>query len=114
MKSSDVAIATLDVYYRFSSWSVGMRLFDLILEAFGSVARIQYFFKKLFFIFFVVRNYLVGPAVVFRIDSVLIGEQRVVLVDYRCIEDREYTVFGRQFDSDCSEVNFGDRIEIDL
>ncbi len=71
-----------------------MRSFDLVLEAFENIARIQYFFEKLFFIFFVVRNYLVVPAVVFRIDSVLAGERGVVPADYRYIEDKKYTVFG--------------------
>ena len=38
VEGSDVAVAALDVYCRFSSSSVGIRPFDPILKAFGSIA----------------------------------------------------------------------------
>ncbi len=113
IESNYVVIITLDVHCRFPSWSVGIQPFDLILEAFENIARIQYFFEKPFFIFFIVRNYLVGPAVVLQIDNVLAGEYRVVLTDYRYIEDGEYTAFGQQFDNNRSEIDFGDKIKVD-
>src|SRR6266699_4627103 len=99
VENSNVVVTVLDVHYRFLNWSVKMRSFDLVLEAFENIARIQYFFEKLFFIFFIVLNYLVGPSVVLQIDNVLVGEYRVVLTDYRYIEDGEYTAFGQQFDN---------------
>jgi len=71
-----------------------MQPFNPILEVFGNVARIQYFLEKPFLIFFVIRNYPIGPAVVLRIDSVLVEKRGVVPVDYRHIEDKEYTAFG--------------------
>ena len=114
VEGSDVAVAALDVYCRFSSWSVGIRPFDPILKAFGSIAWIQYFFEKPFLISFVVWNYPVGPAVVFQIDNVLAGERGVVPADYRRMEDREYTAFGRQLDNDRSEIDFGDGVGADL
>ena len=91
-----------------------MQPFNPILEVFGNVARIQYFLKKPFFTSFVVRNYPVGSTVVLRIDNVLAGERGIVPADYRYIEDGEYTAFRRQFDSDRSEIDFGDRVKADL
>ncbi len=91
-----------------------MRPFDPILKAFENVARIQYFFEKLFLISFVVRNYFIGLTVVLRIDSVLAGEYGIVPADYRYIEDRKYTMFGQQFDNDRSKVDFGDGVGADL
>ena len=52
--------------------------------------------------------------VIFRIDSVLAGERRVVSIDYRYIEDGEYTAFGRQFDNDRSKIDFDDKVKADL
>ena len=113
VEGNDIAIATLNVHYKFLSWSVKIRPFDPILEAFGSVARIQYFLEKPFLTSFVVRNYPVGSVVVLRIDNVLAGEHRVVPTDYQYIEDGEYTAFGQQFDNDRSKVDFSDRVEAD-
>ncbi len=95
IEDSDIAVTTLDVHCKFSSWSVEIQPFDFILEAFGNITRIQYFFEKPFFISFVVRNYLIGPAVILQINSVLTEEQGVVPADYRRIENGEYTAFGR-------------------
>ena len=95
IESSDIAVATLDVHYKFLSWSVKMQPFDPILEAFGNVARIQYFLEKPFFTSFVVRNYFVGLTIVLRIDSVLAGKRKVVPIDYRHIKNKEYTIFGQ-------------------
>ncbi len=93
VEGSDVVVAALDVHYKFLSWSVKIRPFDPILEAFGS--------------------YPVGSVVVLRIDNVLAGEHRVVPTDYQYIEDGEYTAFGQQFDNDRSKVDFSDRVEAD-
>ncbi len=114
VKDSDVVITVLDVYYKFPNWSVEIQPFDPILKVFKNIIRIQYFFEKPFLISFVVRNYSVGPAIVFWIDSILAGEQRVVLADYRYIEDGEYTAFGRQLDSNRSKIDFGDKVKADL
>jgi len=114
IESSDIAVATLDVHYKFLSWSVKIRLFDLILKAFESIIRIQYFLEKPFFTFLVVQNYPVGPTIVFRINSVLVEKRGIVLMDYQYIEDGEYTVFGQQFDNNHSKIDFGDRIKVDL
>ncbi len=91
-----------------------IQLFDPILEAFESIVRIQYFFEKPFLIFFVVRNYPIGSAVIFRIDNILAEERGVVSADYRRIENGEYTVFGQQFDNDRSKIDFDNGIETDL
>ena len=86
IENNDVVVATLNIHCRFSNWSVKIQPFDPILKVFESVVRIQYFFEKPFFIFFVVQNYFVGLTIVLRIDS--------VLINYRYIEDGEYTMFG--------------------
>ena len=114
IENNDIAIAILNVHYKFPSWSVEMQPFDLVLKAFGNITRIQYFLEKPFLISFVVRNYPIGPEVVLRIDNILAGERRVVPANYRCIEDEEYTTFGQQFDNDRSEIDFGNGIGADL
>ncbi len=114
VEGNDVVIATLDVHCKFPNWSVKIRLFNPILEAFESVIQIQYFFEKSFFISFIIQNYSVGPTVIFRIDSVLVREQEVVPTDYRYIENGEYTAFGRQFDNNRLKIDFGNGIKVDL
>ncbi len=52
--------------------------------------------------------------IVFRIDNVLAKEQKIVLIDYRHVEDREYIAFGQQFDNDCSEIDFDNKVKADL
>src|SRR6266699_3816225 len=94
VESNDIIIAVLNVHCKLLSWSVRIWPFDLVLEVFESVIQIQYFFEKSFFIFFVVRNYFIDLAVVFRIDNVLAGERGIVLVNYRYIEDGKYIAFG--------------------
>src|SRR6266566_8831624 len=69
IEDSNVVIAILNIYYKFPNWSVKIQPFDPILKAFENIARIQYFFEKPFFISFVVRNYSINLAIVFRIDN---------------------------------------------